>query len=100
MAKIRDTLPSIGPALPQHLVMKAAMQQRGPAFSGRLRGSGGFNSLGVLDGGRSNYFVAGTGFGAALAAGATIKRESGSSSTSGASSPYESPNFLYYYPLA
>ena len=59
MAKIRDTLPAIGTALPQSLVMKTANMNAG---------------------------------------GQKFKQESNSSS--GSSSPYETPPFMHYYPLA
>ncbi len=98
MAKIRDTLPSIAPALPQHLVMKAAMHQRGPTLGGHV-GSSVVGTFTVLDGGARARAHYGAGI-AVGGAGINIKRESGSSSTSGASSPYETPNFLHYYPLA
>lgn len=93
MAKIRDTLPSVAPALPQHLVMKAAMQQRGPILGGHVgSGTSSFNSS---DGSGTGHPVAS----AAAGAGFDTKQESGSSSTSGASSPSETPGFLRYYPL-
>ena len=104
MTKIRDTLPSIGPALPQHLVMRAAMHQRGSSSLGNLGTHvGGADGSGTgMSNGNFTTFVNGslmtshTGSGPRV----NVKRESGSSSTSGASSPYETPSFLHYYPLA
>lgn len=105
MAKIRDTLPSIANKLPPAIVGRAAA---GTAVNGSAFGPlGGNNGLAALNGlnGVSGAVV--DGISAMVGREPYIKQEptSGSSGNVSASvseggSPYDTPPFVHYYPLA
>ena len=106
MAKIRDTLPAITSQLPISLVSKIAA---GGLVSGSAFGPlGGINGFSQTGGPMSNSEVVMTGLNAMAAPReGHIKQEptSGSSGSVSASasetgSPYNTPPFMHYYPLA
>lgn len=70
MAKIRDTLPAIGSQLPQHLIEK----YDAPRHHGKRAE-------------RPGHPV-------------ELKQENSGGSSSAGSSPFETPPFMHYYPLA
>ena len=87
MAKIRDTFPSIAPALPPDLIRKAALMNGGPANIPTITSAPIVATIPVTVGLNSG--------------GIQIKSESGTGSgSSEQSSPYATPPFTHYYPLA
>lgn len=105
MAKIRDTLPSISHQLPPDMVTRAAPHTlvNGSAF-GPLGGINGLTGMNGLNGVSS---VVMDGMNAMVGHEAYIKPEptSGSSGTVSANvsesgTPYRTPPFMHYYPLA
>ena len=106
MTKIRDTLPNSASRLPQHLVQKAALRPAGPGVSAP-------NSSGAsvgpilpppLSGASMSGFtpIASGTSEASIGMGSVHVKNEGSthSSSSGHSSPYDTPPFMHYYPLA